>query len=104
MKKSYLFTAIILGCLVFNVTSAQAAPPPPPPHGIHHGGNHVMHRPPMHHGHFHQPPRIHHHHHVRHSRYISPCYYSGYYPIGWSSRVYYPIHYPHLGATFHISL
>ena len=99
MKKNILLSSLLFAALFLGVNSAQAAPPPPP----HHGGHNSMHRPPMH-RHIHQPPRMH-HHHVRHyGGFISPCYYSSYYPIGWSSRVYYPMHHSHLGATFHISL
>ena len=104
MKKNFLLSSLLFAALFLGVNSAQAAPPP------HHGGpqgggHHSIHRPPIHHEHIHQPPRMHHHHHVRHyGGFISPCYYSSYYPIGWSSRVYYPSHHSHLGASFHISL
>ena len=99
MKKNILLSSLLFATLFLGVNSAQATPPPPP-----HGG-HNMHRPPIHHAHVHRPPRMHHHHHVRHfGGFISPCYHSYYYPIGFSARTYYPMHHGHLGATFHISL
>ena len=97
MKKNILLSSLLFATLFLGVNSVQAAPPPP------HGG-HNMHRPPIHHAHVHRPPRMH-HHHVRHfGGFISPCYHSYYYPIGFSARTYYPMHHGHLGATFHISL
>ena len=102
MKKNILLSSLLFAALFLGVNSAQAAPPPPH-HGAPHGGHHSMHRPPMH-RHMHQPPRMHYHHHVRHSGFYSPCYCSRCYPLGFGSRIYYPMHYGHLGASFHISI
>ena len=108
MKKNVLLSSLLFAALFLGINSAQAAPPPPGvggPHGGLHGPS-AMHKPSMH-NHVHQPPRMHHHHHVRHySGFISPYYYSSYYPVGYyGTNIYYPMrNHGHLGATFHISL
>ena len=101
MKKNILLSSVLFAALFLGVNSAQAAPPPGG-HGGAHGG--AIHRAPMYNRHMHQPPRMHHHHHVRHSGFISTCYCPSCYPLGYNTRVYYPMRHGHLGATFHISL
>lgn len=96
MKKNIILTLLFCAVLFLNVNSAQAHPnhfdghknPPP-------SGHHDMYRPPISHG------------HLRHyGGFISPCRCANCYPIGYESRIFYPMHHNHghFGASIHISI